>query len=1470
MSIDDDRQISPFVSDRLPEFVRIDHPTFVAFIEAYYEWLGLRRDSGLIISPLEMHDIPDVDTSLEQFLSYFKSQYLFNFPESLAVSKQTGRPVDARQLIKNIKQFYLAKGTEKSYEFLFRIFYDTNVEFYYPKTDILRLSSGRWTQNNYLRISNTLGDQIYRAPGSLLVQRNGDGQILATAKVIDVNVMQIDNFDVAELLITGRNGTFQVGDLGVEFDDGDGVLKETRVYSVVSTVDITNGGTNYQVGERINFVSTTGDGGQRGRATIVEVDAVGGIRKINIDDYGINYTNPPSIVIETGRGEGFVGVVTVGSLCQSFGFYMDNDGRLSTNKVLQDNHYYQNWSYVLKAEVVIDTYRELIRRLVHPVGMGMFGSVLIKRCSRANLDNASSLMSFRIPYIGNYTPYTFQTFDDLSLWFQESITGGMTASGYSANAHDDLLKGVGNATALVGNPISNNIPFKEVESGWLTTPGFPNADPFWIIYPHANKQVDRGYHYALVWRNQIVDFLSWSEWIYNQTGKTNLAEFGRVSSRLSRAKYDEFERSNLEGGVAGAVGGNCECTPFECEQYQSGTPPACSGTIRNIPDQGQGGGDCCCCDEPPEDEGGEPSLGFQRCVCVGGQFVSTGLGSICTCPHGFKRVKASGACGWLCIPDDGGGGGGGGGCDEGCPECTQCTCWAPGQCYCAPNCSPDNLGPCPCTYCHWECPDSCCPDGSCPPCLTCEDEEYRNDPANCCECFGLGAPCCSKPPPCDPNDPTSNCCYEDPCTQLCASFCSNFPSHPYCVNRCTFFPCCPGCTAECNPECPQFDPCLTSCPGFDYCVTGVSGWSSAVNESRATRCPQYGPCYDGPLPYGYEPCFDKCTATGCSGYAPCHADCPASQDPCGVTCPDECLCNGKCNQSCPNFDWCVCDPTGPTCCELQPCQLGCNPDFCDPSYANGQCFNPCDPSCTPDFCNPANAGFGCYLPCHPDCNPNNCNPLCPGFDRCNQDCPNWDRDFCCQGCNCGDGGDVGDPIYRDIDGAVRRWEEDNGVFNPNDNLCNNEISRCIVGPHSYSQTDNIGALVKYNENSEFRKITMRAFFNMPMGEAFDCREESIVNVAVPKFVVVSPKPGATFIERENSNRPLLIQFKVTNQENIAYYNIVQANVYIDNRLRSTVSINTRELTIAGIEDGRRTLKLEMIDIDGRFVAGTQEIVIFGYEFVPSNRLAPAFRRSSPTTDTSTSGFSSFGSGLADDNDPFGSSGTLASTLPPEITTQEEALWWGILPPNQAVNNPELRQLLINRSLSGADINCCDDFVEEFGSSPPIPPGSLEDGRGLPWSPTNPCGHLGSFYNCSYSYSYEIGYENSPASWTGGNEGGNYYGGRGFNPEGSDPDYPPPPNWFDPEYGPPCQGNYVVGGDTITRSTSITYCYDVLEYVPSGIVRGIPIDTFRKRKVCVETTIHCNFTINHYYGAGCGCPGGCSCDSPECKGHWNCP
>jgi hypothetical protein len=582
------REISNLVQGRLPEFIRVDHPTLIAFLEAYYEWLQDRDRTGKIISPMILQDVIDVDRSLDDFISHFKKEYLFDFPEKLAISQETGKPVDIRKLIKNIKAFYRAKGTEKSYEFLFRILYDTGVEFYYPKRDILRVSDGKWLQKTSLKVTNVLGDRIFESVGRIVYQTNQLGQISSSGKVLDVSIYRQGQNDVAELTILGRNGSFTPGSRGIDFklDNGE-ILRELRVYDVVGSVSITNAGSGYVIGDRLKFTSATGDSGEGARASVSLVSSSGAIRRIKMDDFGINYLSAPTVTIESLSGTGFVGVANTSAICEYEGYYINSDGRVSTNKVLQDNHYYQDYSYVLKSEIVIEEYREAIRRLVHPAGTAMFGQVLIKRCAREDLDQSSALIRFEVPIIGHYTPYTFNTFDNLPDWF--SIPGTGASSGYNVHVgynpakHDSLIQAVGVSPVprQQGNPIANIIPFVEA-TGPSFTPlgltGYKTADPFWIIYEHPNRKIS-DIVIAQVWKNQIDDFYQWPEWTTITGGSPPVgwtADFygasgtSAVNKKYALLKYNElsaFRKITARSFFNMPIGNEFDCRTEDRVRY---------------------------------------------------------------------------------------------------------------------------------------------------------------------------------------------------------------------------------------------------------------------------------------------------------------------------------------------------------------------------------------------------------------------------------------------------------------------------------------------------------------------------------------------------------------------------------------------------------------------------------------------------------------------------------------------------------------------------------------------------------------------------------------------------------------------------------------------------------------------------------------------------------------------------------------
>jgi hypothetical protein len=618
--IDKDRKISELVSTQLPEFVRVDNPTLVSFLETYYEWLQNNDRDGKLLSPMSLGDVIDVDNTIDQFIDHFKKEYLFNFPEKLAISDATGKPVDIKRLIKNIKSFYRSKGTEKSYEFLFRILYDVGVEFYYPKKDILRTSDGKWYEKNALKTTTSLGERIYDSVGRIVYQRNAAGKITASAKVVDVNIYQQGIYEVAEITISNRNGNF-VANSGASFDVDGETFNEIKIYNVVSSVSITNGGSGYSIGDAVRFTSATGDSGFDASGIVSAISSTGAIRKIRIENFGINYSLAPTVSVESIGGSGFSGTAVLGSLCKSEGYYLNYDGRLSTNKVLQDNHYYQDYSYVLKTEVIIDQYREIIRRLTHPAGMAMFGQVLIKRCAQDDIRNASAMIRYEVPIIGHYAPYTFKTYDNLQDWFTryedelyDGLPGSLTAEGYMPFFHNELIQNI----SIPGNPISSGVPFRIFDSraSYLSVPPFslptntlpsfsiPSqpiyedrgqfrplgeparkyADPFWIIYEHPNRKITEPV-LARIWKNQVVgnpEFgWKWDEFctITGGIGATGwTADFYSaepVDSKYTFLKYSptsEFRKITARSFFEMPVG-----IPFDCRyDFNDISPPSIS------------------------------------------------------------------------------------------------------------------------------------------------------------------------------------------------------------------------------------------------------------------------------------------------------------------------------------------------------------------------------------------------------------------------------------------------------------------------------------------------------------------------------------------------------------------------------------------------------------------------------------------------------------------------------------------------------------------------------------------------------------------------------------------------------------------------------------------------------------------------------------------------------------------------------
>lgn len=139
--------------------------------------------SGAVLEPKILYDTDgitnliqdvvynrDIDLQNEIFSNFLKNEYIPKFPQLY-----TGEvSVDFKKFVKFIRQFYNAAGTEPSYSFLYRILFNTTVDFYYPKIDILKCSDGKWTEEIYLRFVPEPGTNPLKYTGTKIITESGE------------------------------------------------------------------------------------------------------------------------------------------------------------------------------------------------------------------------------------------------------------------------------------------------------------------------------------------------------------------------------------------------------------------------------------------------------------------------------------------------------------------------------------------------------------------------------------------------------------------------------------------------------------------------------------------------------------------------------------------------------------------------------------------------------------------------------------------------------------------------------------------------------------------------------------------------------------------------------------------------------------------------------------------------------------------------------------------------------------------------------------------------------------------------------------------------------------------------------------------------------------------------------------------------------------------------------------------------
>lgn len=405
--------ISSTVSENLPDFVRQDHPTFLKFVETYYEWLESKENS--YFAPLSLNGIVDIDKTSSDFVQYFRSQTMDKFPENLKSVK--GDTVDTKNILKRIRSFYLAKGTENSIEFLIRLLFDVYVETYRPADDIFKSSGGFWYAPTVVRCTDSEPTENSKIRGQLVEFFDG-GKVIGTAVVDEIHQFVLSGNSILELELTNISSFSLTDNSYIKIPTQSGLKRTESLYSLIIDIEVsTPTGSFYSVDDGI---STTGTNGSGFKGSVESVDKNGSIRKIRIDEPGVNYLSDGqhvvSVTTSTGIGATFESP-SYGYLFNKPGVYQNNDGKLSSTEILQDNFRYQMHSYVIRTEASLHEYESTLKDLVHPSGKKVLGDYFVYR---KGFGPSADFVGYRqetlhSPFFANYLPYSLATIADGAL-----------------------------------------------------------------------------------------------------------------------------------------------------------------------------------------------------------------------------------------------------------------------------------------------------------------------------------------------------------------------------------------------------------------------------------------------------------------------------------------------------------------------------------------------------------------------------------------------------------------------------------------------------------------------------------------------------------------------------------------------------------------------------------------------------------------------------------------------------------------------------------------------------------------------------------------------------------------------------------------------------------------------------------------------------------------------------------------------
>ncbi len=313
--------VSNLVKNQFPDFYKQDGDNFIAFLEAYYQWM--EQEEGLITQSRQLLETNDIDLTADKFLDHFKQKYMRDLPVELIGNQ--------RLFQKHILELYRSKGSDAGLKLFFRLLYNEDVDTYVPSYDIFKTSDAVWKQPTFIEVSYS--PLFWQFQGKIVY----GGTSGAKAVVENVEMKTIGTQPVYLINISNIFGTFEPGE-SLLYKGIDPTVAPTVLGSPVD-LTVRTSTANFAVGD---IVVDTDSSRQKPLKVVVSetYDSVG-IIQFSIVDGGDYYSTDAEVTITAGSNTTGIGAdFIVFSIANTSTFQYSTEKILPfANTLLKSNAY---------------------------------------------------------------------------------------------------------------------------------------------------------------------------------------------------------------------------------------------------------------------------------------------------------------------------------------------------------------------------------------------------------------------------------------------------------------------------------------------------------------------------------------------------------------------------------------------------------------------------------------------------------------------------------------------------------------------------------------------------------------------------------------------------------------------------------------------------------------------------------------------------------------------------------------------------------------------------------------------------------------------------------------------------------------------------------------------------------------------------------------------------------------------------